>query len=584
MEIRKRLFQSLSTTINTFYVLLIILFTLLTGTIFYVVADQEVSKNTADTMDSVLTQKMAYFSFLYKDIFEQFYTLSKDVSIGRLVQTTSASPQSYLDLSEKVTALFMRQASFIDSIYINIHGTHIVTESDQQTLLSNFDSLAYLDPVTPLREGYYWLNNHKDPIFDAEQDVQSLVYIVENEKKEVVGMMILNLKTAFIEKSMTDLSMEGSYMMFLSPEDYFVSEEAPANTALNETIYQHYLTGEWDALQNDAYLIHHAMLGTNKWEVILVTPKATLFDSKRSLLLLFLVISLVIAVLAGLILRMIRRYISNPILKMAESMQTTESYHEKLSWTEDIPEELSILYHTYNKITDRNVQLIEQMTAKEREKMELEVALLHAQISPHFLYNTLFSIKGLSDMGMNQEASNMISELSVFFRTSLSRGKEIISIQEELKNIKSYLYLMEMRYGDFFSYDITIPIELYDNLIVKLSLQPLVENAIYHGVMHDRGQGKITIGGGITDDGIVFYVEDNGQGIEPEKLACIQAEIKAPYLNGTRNETGVGLRSVDIRLKNRYGEPYGLYIESDVHVYTRVSIRIPEIKGEDNGV
>lgn len=184
-------------------------------------------------------------------------------------------------------------------------------------------------------------------------------------------------------------------------------------------------------------------------------------------------------------------------------------------------------------------------------------------------------------MGMNKEASEMVSKLSDFFRTSLSRGKEIITLKEELKNIESYLYMMEMRYGDFFQYQIIVSEDLYDNLIVKLSLQPLVENAIYHGVMGDRGEGLITIGSELLDDDIIIYVEDNGGGIATDKLERIRAEIKAPYLSGSREDTGVGLRSVDIRLKNRYGEQYGLSITSQVGEYTKVSVRIPKLKGND---
>ncbi|MDE1548625.1 cache domain-containing sensor histidine kinase [Jeotgalibaca caeni] len=588
MNLRKKLFRSLSSTINTFYVLFITSFLLLAGSIIYLVANNQVNQNTAETMDSVLNQKMEYLSFLYKDIFEQFYRLSQNLTVQRLADSTNPSPQLYLQLSEEVEYVYQRNASFVDSIYININDTYEIAHSEQQEMRPSFEAEAFYPPPTTSREGYYWRNNHIDPIFNRDQPVQSIVHLLETTNGEPAGVFVMNLKTSFIERTLTDLASQGSYMMLLSEEGYFVSPDAPHHPALDAVIYEQYQAGELTReaeeinLRNlSPYLVRYSQLGTNKWGVVLVTPKQSLFDLNAWMLLLFVILSFLLAFLIAIMIRTIRRYISIPIEQLADSMMTTESYHEKLQWPEDMPEELAVLYTTYNSLTDRNVYLIEQMTAQQNEKLELEVALLHAQISPHFLYNTLFSIKGLCDMGMNKEASQMISKLSDFFRTSLSRGKEIIPIREELKNIESYLYMMEMRYGDFFQYEINIPEEWHDYLVVKLTLQPLVENAIYHGVMNDREQGLIRVGCEEIPEGLLLYVEDNGQGIESEKLARIQAEIHTPYLGSNNEETGVGLRSVDIRLKNRYGNQYGLRMESEVGKYTRVSVKIPKLKGGD---
>lgn len=588
MNIRKRLFRSLSSTINAFYGVVILLFMLLTGSILYSVANNQVTQNTTETMDSVLNQKIEYLSFIYKDAFEQFYALTHDGSVQQLVNSPIPSSQIYLELSEEVNYVYRRNAALIDSIYVKINDYDTITASEQQSLNKFFRPYNLFPAQSRVREGYHWRNNHIDPIFNRNQQVQSIVYTIEDSNGEIAGTFVMNLKTAFIERNLIDLAMEGSYMMLLSEDGYYVSLEAPANRDLSREIYERYLAGdtpekneEIQVADSETYLIRHETIGANKWELVLVTPIQSLINFDKWLLLIVVIATVLLAIFAILILQMIRRYISNPIQKLSQSMLTTESYHEKLESPDDVPQELTVLYDSYNYLTDRNVHLIEQMTAQQQEKMELEVALLHAQISPHFLYNTLFSIKGLVDMKMNKEASEMVSKLSDFFRTSLSRGKEIITLKEELKNIESYLYMMEMRYGDFFQYQIIVSEDLYDNLIVKLSLQPLVENAIYHGVMGDRGEGLITIGSELLDDDIIIYVEDNGGGIATDKLERIRAEIKAPYLSGSREDTGVGLRSVDIRLKNRYGEQYGLSITSQVGEYTKVSVRIPKLKGND---
>lgn len=587
MKLKKDLFHSLSSTINAFYIILIVLFTLLTGSIIYYVANSQVSRNTETTMESVLNQKMEYLSSLYREVFEQFYILTKDDSVQQLLEAGASSPNNYLELSENIESLYTRNAAFIDSIYVNIHG-YVLTQSDQQSLNEQFNHYGFYELDAVGNEDYYWLNNHTDYVFDREQDVQSLFHILRGKDNEPLGIIIMNLKTSSVERTLREISLDNSYMLLMSNETYYVSEDAPNNEGLDREIYRlyrnHELTNDiekLDAPDGKSYNIRFATLGTNKWRVVLVTPETKLFDSNATIFLLFIILALLLALIAVLFLRMVRRYISTPIKKMADSMLTTKTYHEKLTWTDEIPQELVILYQTYNDLTDRNVELMEQTTAQQEEKMALEVALLHAQINPHFLYNTLFSIKGLCDLGMNEEASQMISNLSDFFRTSLSRGKEMITIEEEVKNIKSYLYMMEMRYGDFFTYELSIPESLYSYQIVKLSLQPIVENAIYHGVMNDRKRGRIQISSSETEDSITLTVKDNGQGITRETLQIIQAEIHTPFVTGAREETGVGLRSVHIRIKNRYGDQYGLQIESEAGEYTKVLIRIPKIKGED---
>lgn len=588
MKIKKILFRSFSSTINSFYILLIALVTLISGSTVYFYASSQLNENTSEAMDGVLNQKVEYLSFMYQDIFEQFYNLTSSMSVSDLANAGNGSVVDFVDLTNEAESLFNYNSYFIDSVYININGLEI-TQSEQQ-VFNSADSIDYADYVSQAnREGYFWITNQENNLFSGQQDIQTVGYIVENFSGEPVGLMLMNLNLNFINTTLTELSLENSYMMLLSDRNYYVPENEDIDTQLNELIFDRYQANELSADRTefsrsvfDSYYIQYETIGTNKWELALVTPKPDLFSSSSSVIVLVILFSGLLFILAGIFLRLVRRYISNPILKLANNMITTETYHEKLDMPEVVPDELKVLYETYNDLIDRNVLLIDQVTSEQKEKMELEVALLQAQISPHFLYNTLYSIKGLSDMGMSDEASQMTSKLSDFFRTSLSRGKEVIYIKDELENIKSYLYIMETRYGDFFDYDITIPESLYPYMIVKLSLQPIIENAIYHGVMNDRKDGKLVISGTEHSDYIELTVHDNGKGIEPEKLERLQTEIKAPYLTSDKKEVGVGLRSVDIRIRNRYGNKYGLQIESQMGEYTKVSIRIPKIRGEEH--
>ena len=185
-----------------------------------------------------------------------------------------------------------------------------------------------------------------------------------------------------------------------------------------------------------------------------------------------------------------------------------------------------------------------------------ELQLLQAQVNPHFLYNTLDTIVWLVEGGMQQDAVDMITSLSVFFRTSLSKGNDIIPLSEEERHTLSYLEIQQSRYRDIMEFEINIPPELDEVMVPKLTLQPLAENALYHGIKNKRGKGKILIEGFNLGDDMMLRVTDNGQGMTPERLYEVQEAIR------TGERAGFGLAAVSERIALYYGPGYGLKISS----------------------
>lgn len=206
---------------------------------------------------------------------------------------------------------------------------------------------------------------------------------------------------------------------------------------------------------------------------------------------------------------------------------------------------------------------------KEKEMQHLtELQLIQAQVNPHFLYNTLDTIVWLIEGEMTEDAVDMISSLSIFFRTSLSKGNDIISLAEEERHTLSYLEIQRFRYSDILEFEISIPEKLKSIQVPKLSLQPLAENALYHGIKNRRGKGKIIIEGRDDGDGIVLTVTDNGQGMTPERLHQVQESIRT----GIRE--GFGLAAVAERISLYYGRGYGMKISSEEGKGTTVEIRL----------
>ena len=192
----------------------------------------------------------------------------------------------------------------------------------------------------------------------------------------------------------------------------------------------------------------------------------------------------------------------------------------------------------------------------ELTEQKMSMLYLKSQVNLHFLYNTLDTIVWLVEGGMQQDAVDMITSLSVFFRTSLSKGNDIIPLSEEERHTLSYLEIQQSRYRDIMEFEINIPPELDGVMIPKLTLQPLAENALYHGIKNKRGKGKILIEGFNLGDDMMLRVTDNGQGMTPERLYEVQEAIR------TGERAGFGLAAVSERIALYYGPGYGLKISS----------------------
>ena len=214
-----------------------------------------------------------------------------------------------------------------------------------------------------------------------------------------------------------------------------------------------------------------------------------------------------------------------------------------------------------------------QVRAEQRQLRKAEFELLQAQINPHFLYNTLDAIVWSAEAGNQQQVIHMVGSLSDFFRTSLNRGKEMVTVREDIQHVRSYLEIQQIRYLDILDYEIDVPEELFDYRVPKITLQPLVENALYHGIKNKRGGGKIIIQGWDSEDAYYIQVLDNGIGMTEERLEAVRNGLleKSPTENVL-----YGLYNVNERIRLNLGEEYGMEIESEFEKGTKVKIRLPK--------
>jgi two-component system sensor histidine kinase YesM len=219
----------------------------------------------------------------------------------------------------------------------------------------------------------------------------------------------------------------------------------------------------------------------------------------------------------------------------------------------------------------------QQVRAEQRQLRKAEFELLQAQINPHFLYNTLDAIVWSAEAGNQKQVIQMVGSLSDFFRTSLNRGKEIVTVREDLQHVRSYLEIQQVRYRDILDYEILVPEELYAYRVPKITLQPLVENALYHGIKNKRGGGKITLRG--HEDKNAFYIEvsDDGIGMTEERLESVRKGLSE---QSPAEQELYGLYNVNERIRLNFGDEYGLQIASEYEKGTVVVVRLPKISTE----
>lgn len=234
--------------------------------------------------------------------------------------------------------------------------------------------------------------------------------------------------------------------------------------------------------------------------------------------------------------------------------------------------EVSVLNDSLNTMIDKINELLEQVKTEQGRLRKAEFELLQSQINPHFLYNTLDTIVWLAEAGEQKKVVDMVGSLSDFFRTSLNQGKDMVSVKEELQHSRSYLEIQQVRYQDILQYEIQVPEPLFCYLIPKITIQPLVENALYHGIKNKRGIGKIMITGKREKDYFVLIVEDNGAGMSRERLEAVREGMNQK----SQTEKDIyALYNVNERIRLNFGQKYGLSIDSILGEGTTVQVMLP---------
>lgn len=327
-----------------------------------------------------------------------------------------------------------------------------------------------------------------------------------------------------------------------------------------------------DETSEEAKMISVQTIGNVGWKVVGVSymdeVMTTTWELNRSMSKLLIALVLIVFLLSSLV----ARRISRPIKRLELSMKSVERGDFDKAFSDEGPLEIKHLADRFNTMMGTIKQLMVRIVSEQESKRKYELEALQAQINPHFLYNTLNTVVRMVGMNKNEEVITTITALSKLFRISIGKGKSLIAIADEMEHARNYLIIQQMRFKNKFDYSFDLQDEALVHPTLKLIVQPLIENALVHGIEPSVDKGHIAVSVRLEGSEIVIRIKDDGLGMSEKQLSQIQAGTVV-----SSKGSGVGITNVQERIKLYFGDAYGLQFESELEVGTTITIRFPAL-------
>lgn len=403
--------------------------------------------------------------------------------------------------------------------------------------------------------------------------------VIHKDTGKTVGLVVLYVKETVIASIYErKMNYKGGNFYILDQYGKIISSQNKANLYLdfkeatsisipNSTQVE---SGFFQGNGSEKVLVSTHRLEPLEWSIVSVIPIDEITVERKEINKLIIWIGSLCLLFAFIISYLLSRSITRPIFQLSRTMRDIRTGHLTVRSSYQSSDEIGYLNDVFNNLMDRIEELMAENVEEQKTKAEIEFKLLQTQVQPHFLYNTLETIISLIKLNMKTEAITAAKYMANFYKISLSKGNDIISLREEMQLSESYLEIQQLRYVEYMEYSMDIDEEIMSCLISKLTLQPIVENAIYHGLKRKMEKGLLRITGRRVGDEVRIEIYDNGVGIEESQIKGLLREV-----SDTSERTGFGVRSVHNRIRMLYGDRYGLEVESEVGLYTRVTIRLP---------
>lgn len=433
----------------------------------------------------------------------------------------------------------------------------------------------------------------QDDIFVSRRNVVHILYRFYIEGYVPECILVVNLDQQKLSNFLLEaLPENGSEVLMLTADGTPIVASSGAKDILADAALCQSIAESEEMLEVTSGGVHYIagsiQLEDVDWTILYFHSQEDGLNTLANLRVLFGSITVgIVCFLLWCILRILKT-VTVPLGEMREHFCTSENTYQLTDFQYPYQDEIGELVHAYNSMAQHLQQLLEErqihIQQLEQEKLradieqqlkrKAELQALQAQINPHFLYNTLDSIRWKAEMAGAADVSQMTASLATLFRISLSKGREIIPIRDELLHVESYLKIQKTRYRDRMNYTIDVEPELLELYMVKLLLQPLVENAIEHGIKESDHSGKVSIRGYAQGNRVIFQVTDDGLGIPEAHLRILQRELQE---NSVLERDGYGIFNVNERIRLYFGAEYGLTLESQWQSGTVATLTLPQI-------
>ena len=541
----------------------------------------EVQKENQILMNQVSRSVDSYLRTLMKLSDAIYYSVlkNKDISDEAIGSQLKLLYDNNMDALENI-ALFSREGELLKAVPaarlktdLDVTGESWFQETLKKTENMHF-SLPHVQYVFDNAEGqYHWVVSVSRAV-----EITQGAYVSQ-------GVLLLDIRYSSLEQLLNSVTLGNKGYVYLVSNDgkliYHpknqlidsgrVQENHQEAAALRDGMHE-------ERFQGEKRFVTVKTVGYTGWKLVGITPaKGISFSGVKTRLFIVFVILLILFLLI-LINYYISSRITDPIHELEKSVGELEEGNLEAEISIRGSYEIQHLGRSITTMAQQIQVLMKDIVAEHESKRKSEFATLQSQINPHFLYNTLDIIVWMIENEQKSEAVKVVTALARFFRISLSRGKSIISVGDELEHVRNYLMIQHMRFKNKFSYQIEAEPDVLALTSLKLMLQPLVENAIYHGMEFMDGDGEILIRAWKEKDELIFLIEDNGLGLLKEQVERLFSDTSHVP---SRRGSGIGVRNVNERIKLYFGDMYGLTIDSEPDEGTRIYIRLPAVSYDE---
>ena len=552
--------RSLATRLFAYLSIMLFAMVVLIGSFYFIKSSEVFHREVEDHTIHEIDTSSKYIEQYVSNLKSTSRSLSQSQAIKDFASQTTAENESAI--REWLETLLKSHPDFV-SIRLVTKDGRLITTGMEEEMVTSADMMAqkwYQDALVhsnvPIIQSIKNQNN---------QIVISISQEVKNNAGENLGVIRLDVDYHELEKYVKELSLGDNGYAFVIQKDgtliYHPDSEAFESVDKQMSV-QEISNSPMDSMVSEDFFVHKSPIENSDWILVGVSSFSRFKEDSVKLLGIVSVVGVLSLLICMLGIFTLIRYQLLPVKRLGQVMRRVEEGDTTIRAEQKGAQEFQVLAGTFNQMLERIETLMKEEKEQEALTRIYELKALTSQINPHFLYNTLDTIIWMAEFQDHQKVVDITKALSNYFRLSLNAGEEIVTLRQEIEHVRQYLFIQKERYGDKLEYEIDEPDDFPDIKLPKIVLQPLVENAIYHGIKESERPGKITITVSKRDTFIDICIADNGVGINGNTTS-------------TKELGGVGIKNIQERLTLFFGEAFSMEIESEPNAYTKVYLHLP---------